>query len=151
MQAKRKPINKDGAFDGSSFAQVDFRPPDGLHWLVELCEAAYNTPVIPGLVLSAWYQPLLEPNSDSSKNVFLFQGVGDQNNIFMPVGGYIYQGPNQTPIASARKSLIILDANNLTVRYSGVAAFAGRGYQCRLLVWESPDLQELLCIAQSIN
>lgn len=137
--------------DGSSNVQTDLKSPDGLHWLFELLVVSYSGANIAGIKCTTWYQPLVNPTTDVSKNVTLTKAAGDNDNVFPIIGGgYVYDAATQPILVSARKSLLLMDQHRFSISLNGTTV-NGRNFQIRGLAWESPDIEELLCIAQSIH
>lgn len=122
-----------------------------MQWLIELLVAAYSGAVIPSIVVSAWYQFAPDSAADPSKNILLTQAAGDQKTKFPIIGGGVfYEKDTQTVLAAPRRSLILQDQHSFMVQFSG-ATVNGRGYSIRGIAWESPDIEELLCVARGIH
>jgi hypothetical protein len=144
--ATRRFINKDGTLDGTALVQVDLKPPEGSHWLWAWLTASYSGAVIAGMRIDSWYEDLVSSDGDVQRRVTLVRAPVDNYNMVPIVGGVVAAGVNPV-LVGVNRPILQFDKHHLSVAYSLVTV-NGRAYQIRGMVWESTDLNELMCMGR---
>jgi hypothetical protein len=125
-----------------------------MHWLIEALTMSYDSPLIANLEIVGWYDDSLNQDATATKRVTLTRYTDAVVN-FAIIGGAM-DGDKTGNVAQRLcgiNPLIVTDQHHFSVVYHGInggLTVAGRNFQIRALVWEGPDLQELLCIANGV-
>jgi hypothetical protein len=120
-------------------------PPTGYHWLWERLAASYDSPVINTCFMTCFMREQI----DTTKKNISVVGVDMSNTYIAPIVGILEFGNPLQVVLRGLEKLIQLDQEQMVIRF-GTATVATRKFQIRGIVWESKDLDELLCIARSL-